>query len=100
MARYRSCWWSLPPSCPSSAELAAGGTAGRARPGRGSARPRLVPDPSARDHDLGALRVLLDLGTEPLAVHVNEPGLPPVAVTPHLLQQHLPPEHPPRLPSL
>src|ERR1700689_4656155 len=64
----------------------------------GSARSRLVTDAADRDHDLRALRILLDLGTQPLDVHVDEPRVGGGPVAPDLLQQHLPGEHLPWLP--
>src|ERR1700689_1126817 len=39
----------------------------------GSARSRLVTDAADRDHDLRALRILLDLGSQPLDVPVDDP---------------------------
>src|SRR5215472_3480026 len=50
---------------------------------------RLVPNAADRDDDLGVLRVLFDLGPEPLHVHVHQPGVRCVPVAPDLLQEHL-----------
>src|SRR5580698_11602285 len=52
-------------------------------------RPRLVADAANGDDNLGMLRVLLDLGPEPLHMDIDQPGVGGVPVTPHLLQQHL-----------
>src|SRR5215469_6929154 len=55
----------------------------------GSARSRLVAHAADRDDDLRVLRVLLDLGPEPLHVHVHQPRVRGVPVAPDLLEQHL-----------
>src|SRR4051794_27353602 len=49
----------------------------------------LVPHPAHGQHHLGVLRVALDLGPQPLDVHVDQPGVGGVPVAPDLLQQHL-----------
>src|SRR3984957_18025031 len=64
---------------------------------RRSARSRLVSDAAHRDHDLGVLGVLLDLGPQALHVHVHQPGVGRVPVAPDLLEQHLTGEHLARL---
>src|SRR4029078_955340 len=51
--------------------------------------------PTHGEDDLGVLRVVLDLGAQPLDVHVDQPRVGVVAVAPHLLEQHLAREHPP-----
>src|SRR3954451_22856690 len=88
-------------SGPSSAEPTEGSPvvvlmAGR-RPGEpvGARRPRcsrgtcLVADAAHGQHDLGLLRVALDLRPQPLDVHVDQPGVGGVSVAPHLLEQQL-----------
>src|SRR5260370_13567317 len=62
-----------------------------------SARTRLVADTADRHDDLAVLGVLLDLRAQPLHVHVDQPGVRGVPVTPDLLEQHLPGEDLPRL---
>src|SRR5690606_11425892 len=62
-----------------------------------SARSCLVPDATDGHHDLRLLRVLLDLGAQPLDMHVHQPGVGRVAVAPDLLEQHLAGEHLPGL---
>src|SRR5579875_123071 len=74
---------------------ASGLTGDRSIPG--SARSRLVSHAADRDHDLRMLRIPLDLGPEPLYVHVHQPGVRRVPVTPDLLEQHLTGEHLPWL---
>src|SRR5579859_2543511 len=69
------------------------------QPGRRSGRPRLVAHPAHRDHDLRALGVFLDLGPEPLHVHVDQPGVRRVPVAPDLLKEHLAGEDLARLPG-
>src|SRR6478609_1257808 len=59
--------------------------------------PRPVPDAAYSDDHLGVLGILLDLGTQPLHVHVHQPGVGRVPISPHLLQQHLAGEHLARL---
>src|ERR1700722_13345481 len=56
------------------------------------ARTRLVTDTAYRHDDLGMLRVLLDLGPQPLHVHVDQPGVGRMPVAPDLLEQPLPGE--------
>ena len=58
---------------------------------------RLVADTADGHHDLGVLRVVLDLGPQPLDVHVDQPGVGGVPVAPDLLEQDLAGEHLPRL---
>src|SRR6476659_2275844 len=73
--------------------------------GRGLARvnigllrvPGLVADAADRHHDLGVLRVVLDLRPQPLDVHVDQPRVGGVPVAPHLLEEHLAGEHLPGL---
>src|SRR5262249_31157300 len=62
-----------------------------------SAGSGLVTDTTYGHHDLRPLRVLLDLGTQPLDVNIDESGVRRVAVAPHLLEQDLAGEHLPRL---
>src|SRR3954453_7184781 len=62
-----------------------------------SAGPCLVTHTTDGHHDLGPLRVLLDLGAQPLHMHIDEPGVGGVPVAPHLLEEHLTREHLPRL---
>ena len=57
----------------------------------------LVADAADGQHDLGVLRVGLDLGAQPLHVDVDQPGVGGVAVAPDLLEQHLAGEHLPGL---
>ena len=64
---------------------------------RVTADARLVADAADGHDDLGSLRVLLDLGAQPLHVHVDQPGVGGVPVAPDLLQQHLAGEHLARL---
>src|SRR3954451_1791830 len=59
--------------------------------------PGFVPHPAHGQHDLRVLRVALDLRPQPLDVHVHQPRVGRVAVSPHLLAQHLPSEHLARL---
>src|SRR5215469_17903862 len=66
---------------------------------RRSAWTRLVSDAADRHHDLRTLRVLLDLGSQPLHVNVDEPGVCRVPVAPYLLEQDLPGKYLPRLAS-
>src|SRR5690606_12404842 len=54
-----------------------------------SVRPCLVTHTADRQHDLGVLRVLLDLRAQPLDVHVHQARDTGVPVSPHLLQQRL-----------
>src|SRR5690242_15743288 len=58
-----------------------------------SARSGLVADTANGHHDLRPLRVLLDLGAQPLDVDVDQSGVRRVPVAPHLFQEHLPCEH-------
>src|SRR4051812_40278944 len=62
-----------------------------------SRRPGLVTDAAHGEHDLGLLGVALDLGAQPLDVHVDQSGVRGVPVAPHLLEQQLAGEHLPRL---
>src|SRR4051812_16505139 len=62
-----------------------------------SRRTGLVPDAADGQHDLRVLGIALDLGPQPLDVHVHQPGVGGVPVAPDLLQQHLPGEHLARL---
>src|SRR5437763_5325015 len=57
----------------------------------------LVADTADRHDDLGMLGVLLDLRAQPLYVHVDQPGVRGVPVTPDLLEQDLPGKDLPRL---
>ena len=58
---------------------------------------RLVADAAHGHDDLGVLRVVLDLGAQPLHVDVDQPGVAGVPVAPDLLEQHLAGEDLPRL---
>ena len=49
----------------------------------------LVTDATHGHDDLRPLRVLFDLGPQPLDMHVDQPGVGGVPVTPDLLEQHL-----------
>src|SRR6185436_11799521 len=53
----------------------------------------LVADPSYGHHDLGMLRIPLDLGPQPLYMDVHQSRIGGVAVAPDLLQQDFPAEH-------
>src|SRR4051812_28094473 len=57
----------------------------------------LVAHPADRQHDLGLLRIALDLGAQPLHVDVDQPGVGRVPVAPHLLEEQLAGEHLARL---
>src|SRR6516225_9274540 len=61
------------------------------------ARTCLVTDTAYGHNDLGVLGILLDLGPQPLNVHVDQPGVRRVPVAPDLLEQHLPGEDLPGL---
>ena len=59
----------------------------------------LVSDAANREHHFGGFRIALDLGAQPLDMHVDQPGVCGVAVAPDLLQQQFTGEHLPRLPG-
>jgi len=52
----------------------------------GLSRSRLVADATHGHHDLRMLGIPLDLGPEPLHVHVDKPGVSRMPVTPDLLK--------------
>ena len=56
-------------------------------------RAGLVADASDGQHDLGLIRVILDLGAQALHVNVDQTSVSGMTVAPDLLQQHLASEH-------
>ena len=54
-----------------------------------SRRPGFIADAAHGQHDFRSLRILLDLGAQPLDVHVDEAGVRRVSVAPDLFEQHL-----------
>src|SRR6185312_3535221 len=52
-----------------------------------------IADAPNGHHDARVVRILLDLGTQPLHVHVHQPRVCLVVVAPHLLEEHLAGEH-------
>src|SRR5699024_235092 len=81
-----------PPSC---AVLTGAPSLAGAAGSSGSATGAIADAADGHD-DLGVLRVVLDLGAQPLDVHVDQAGVGAVAVAPHVAQQHVAREHLPR----
>src|SRR4051794_4944272 len=74
-------------------QLLTGNNSSRRCPRRGSCRAGFVTDAAHRHHNLRMLWVGLDLRAESLHMHVNEPGVRGVPVTPYGFEQGLTAEH-------